>query len=125
MEEQHFHRHHPGMSLTLQFVSLDEHVQADCPVRTETPDVPEFASILTGNDLAKAVAMMIRASTSQRFDGEYVRHAGRVYSAHAASPIAQGRCSVFAFPTEGDRDAFCLLSKALPARFVRAVAQTD
>jgi hypothetical protein len=110
------------MDLTLQFVSLDGFTRADCPTEDDASFVFPHVAI-TERKIAGIHTAMLRASDHQRWGGQFVRYLRTVYQAQGRSPAAAGRCTVYGFPTEGDRDAFCDLVGAVPGRFMRAMAQ--
>ena len=111
------------MRLTLQFLSIDEVTQANCDVVEETEEVYVHAAIHTGGNIGGADAAMLNASAWQRYEGRYLRYAGGAFATHPNAKVGSGKCQVYCFPTKGDRDAFCLLTRALPSLYVRAVAQ--
>ncbi len=113
------------MALTLQFLSVDDKIQADCQSRALKTDIYDHVAIFIGHHLERAHAAMLRASRCELVEGRYVRYAGDVYRPAAGDPMEVGPCLVGVFPTAGDRDAFALLSGAHPAQFARAIAQPD
>jgi len=110
------------MNLTLQFVSLDESTRADCLAKEDASVVYEHAAIYFGRKIGSDESAMLQASMWQLWDGEFVRYAGRLSRSGTGRLLGRGDCKVYGFPTEGDRNAFCELTGATPALFLRAVA---
>ena len=113
------------MALTLQFLSVDDKIQADCRSDALKTEMYDHVAIFIGQHLDRAHAAMLRASLCELAKGRYVRYAGDVYRPAHGDPVDVGPCLVGIFPTAGDRDAFALLSGAHPAQFARAIAQPD
>ena len=113
------------MALTLQFLSLDDKIQADCRSGELKTDIYDHVAIFVGHHLYRSHAAMLRASRCELAAGRYSRYSGDVYRPAHNDPVEVGSCLVGVFPTAGDRDAFALLSGAHPAQFARAIAQPD
>ena len=113
------------MVLTLQFLSVDDKIQADCRSGSLKTDIYEHVAIFVGHHLDRAHAAMLRASRCELVEGRYARYTGDVYRPAHGDPVEVGQCLVGVFPTAGDCDAFTLLSGAHRAYFARAIAQLD
>ncbi len=113
------------MALTLQFLSLDDKIQADCRSDALKTDLYDHVAIFMGHHLDRAHAAMLGASHCELVKGLCVRYAVDVYHPAQGDPVDKGSCLVGIFPTAGDRDAFVLLTGAHPAQFARAIAQRD
>lgn len=100
----------------------DGFTRADCPTEDDASLVFPHVAI-TERKIAGVHTAMLQASDHQSWGGQFVRYIRTVYHAHGSSPAAAGRCTVYGFPTEGDRDAFCDLTRATPGKFLRAIAQ--
>lgn len=113
------------MALTLQFLSVNDKIQADCRADALKTEIYDHVAIFVGHQLDRSHAAMLKASRCELAEGWYVRYAGDVYRPAHGDPVEAGLCLVGIFPTSGDRDAFALLSGAHRAQFARAIAQPD
>ncbi|MET0540618.1 MAG: hypothetical protein ABWZ88_02590 [Variovorax sp.] len=106
----------------MQFLSADQCVQADCQARGWTEADYRNVAIFTARHLKSADETMLRSLKFDMREGEYLRFDRSIYDHQPHRQVGAGSCRVFAFAAAHDCHAFCLLSGALHARFVRAIS---
>lgn len=108
----------PRSRADLHFQTSDKRLTAVCELRTlDTVCHPYAALTQLAGDAAQAFAE--QASDGwQRWDGELRRTALEALS----PPAVVGRCTVYCFPSDMERDEFCRMTGSRAATLVRVSA---